>query len=286
MQIEFIEALQQFRSHLLDLFFKGLNFFDTPVFFFILLPALWFGKSWKVSMRLFAIVLLSTLSVNILKDFFAYPRPFHLFPKLAVIHVAGYGFPSGGATTAMLLSTLLVTYGKSKWKWAIGLAFLFFISLSRLYLGVHFLIDVLGGWILGLLLWALFVFTAPNIESYLKKCPRSILFLISQIIPLLLSLCYPSSSFFVFCTISMGLSIGLFINYYYRLLLHKPTTKKEAILRGIIGAVTSLILFAAVKQLPVSSYKPYLLGQALIVGLGISIGGTLLCRKLVPNSKK
>jgi len=51
---------------------------------------------------------------------------------------------------------------KQRWAWAAALALIALISLSRLYLGVHFVNNLLGGWIFGgALLWAFLRWEAP-----------------------------------------------------------------------------------------------------------------------------
>src|SRR6185295_7594770 len=45
---------------------------------------------------------------------------------------------------------------KQRWVWSLALGIILLISLSRLYLGMHFLGDVVAGWVLGgLLVWVL-----------------------------------------------------------------------------------------------------------------------------------
>ena len=276
-ELNFIEWLQQIRSPLLDIFFKGLNFFDTTHFFFILIPFLWFGKNWKVGMRLFTIVLINRGVVSILKDFFAAPRPYHLIPKLGVIEVSGHGFPSGGATMAVLLAGLLISYEKRQWKWPVAFAFFFLVSLSRLYLGVHLPRDVFAGWILGLFLWAFFVLAWPPVERFLKRIPLPSLFAISQGVPLLIIICLPS--LFSLSILAMGLSLGLFINAHYKLILPQVKTTKESLLRGSIGILTSLFMYGIAHLFSLPSSKIYLTTQLLLVGLGISLLGTWICLK-------
>jgi membrane-associated phospholipid phosphatase len=53
--------------------------------------------------------------------------------------------------------------------WVIAILIILLISLSRLYLGVHFLHDVIIGWLIGaLLLWLILRFWGP-VTIWLKK---------------------------------------------------------------------------------------------------------------------
>lgn len=282
-ELNFIEWLQQIRSPLLDIFFEGINFFDTTHFFFILIPALWFGKNWKIGMRLFTLILINRGIVSFFKDFFAWPRPYHIIPDLGVIKVSGYGFPSGGATMAVLLAGLLLYYGKGKWKWPVAFGFFALVSFSRLYLGVHFPRDILAGWLLGISLLALFIFAWPHVEKFLKKRSLPVLFAISQGVPILLFLCIPS--LFSLCILAMGLSLGLFINNYYKLILPETKKTKEMILRGTLGVLTSIFIYAVAKLLPCYHSKIYHTAQLLLVGSGISILGTWLCLNILKKKR-
>lgn len=97
---------------------------------------------------------------GVLKHFFARPRP-TVVPHLT--EVASSSFPSGhamlSATVYLTLGTLLaqLTEHRRLKLYVLGCAvFLtFVIGLSRMYLGVHYLTDVVGGWVAGLA-WALF----------------------------------------------------------------------------------------------------------------------------------
>lgn len=79
-------------------------------------------------------------------------------PPFALVHSHGFSFPSGhaaGAAAVGLLSAwMLCRWVIHPWAaqvavWALTLTVVALIGFSRLYLGVHFVTDVLAGWLLG-----------------------------------------------------------------------------------------------------------------------------------------
>lgn len=83
--------------------------------------------------------LLSGILVGIVKSIIARPRPTDI--------LTDFSFPSGHATIAFAMAVVLSKIEpKGKW-WLYGLALA--ISFTRIYLGVHYPLDVLAGGILG-----------------------------------------------------------------------------------------------------------------------------------------
>jgi undecaprenyl-diphosphatase len=95
---------------------------------------------------------------SVLKAFFARPRP-SVVPHLA--EVGSASFPSGHAMLSAIvyltLGALLAQLTERRWvkAYVLGVAVLltFLVGLTRVFLGVHYLTDVLGGWMAGLA-WA------------------------------------------------------------------------------------------------------------------------------------
>lgn len=90
----------------------------------------------------------------LLKNFFLRPRPD--FPN-AYYHESGYSFPSGHAMLSVLfygMTAYLIASQSLSWKmqvrlWITAITLSLLIGFSRIFLGVHFLTDVLGGWAAG-----------------------------------------------------------------------------------------------------------------------------------------
>lgn len=94
-----------------------------------------------------------TVLVQLAKRGFVRARPL----EVAYYHETGFSFPSGHSATAMTLYGLLaywwirrLTRPRDRWLVGTGAAILIgLVGFSRIYLGVHFLSDVLGGFLLG-----------------------------------------------------------------------------------------------------------------------------------------
>ncbi len=285
LELEFINYIQLFRNPLFDYFFKFLDFFDRQEFFFILIPIIWLGKGWKTGLRLFYILFFSSFINQVLKEFFLSPRPFHIDVNVGIIQVGGLGFPSGAAQTVILLSGLLLISWKTPWKWVLASTYTLFVSFSRVYLGIHFPSDILGGWLIGFCLLAIFVYVLPPIERQLERLNSLSLFLLSQAIPMLVLTCQHSILILSISSIAMGMGLGLFIIHSYHLLLILPKTRKEFILRGLVGVLGTFAYYSMTLLLPTSNSIFYLFPKFLLLGLWVSLGSQLVCREIFRNNQ-
>ena len=277
-QIEWIQAIHQIRSPIIDCFFTFFDFFDRQEFIFILVPAVWMGYRWKVGLKLFYVLLLSGICNYALKQVFELPRPFYVDPALGVIQVAGYGFPSGAAQSAILLPGILLYYYRKKWGWIVAANFFFWISLSRVYLGIHFPTDILGGWMVGILLLAVFIYVFPRIEKWLDDRSLRTLLWISQVIPLGIVAIVPILQIARLGFVASGVGLGVAICGFYQIFLNIPKTRGEMFLRAFLGAAGIFILYYLMLQLPIENklFKTFI--QFFPLGVWLGLGSTLSWR--------
>ena len=143
----FIDA----RTNTFDKVFVFLSQIFTKGIIFILVLLLLFKKGCRKCIWpwIFTAALASAV-VYVLKNIIKTPRPFETYPYISnLILVNGFSFPSGHATLIFAaLPLLFMTYPRQRW--------LFFIialilALSRIYLGVHYVSDILAGMFIGLL---------------------------------------------------------------------------------------------------------------------------------------
>lgn len=143
------------------------------ILFCLLLPLL----GWSRLYRLLFTMLLLTLLVQLFKEGIGWPRPFHLDPMLAQRSVQGFGMPSGHTASTLLCWGLVLTSLPWLRTWqAVTLALLLAVlaGLARVWLGVHFISDVVAGLGLGALLLAL---RSPLYALADRRAPWGLLFL-------------------------------------------------------------------------------------------------------------
>ncbi len=122
-----------------------------------LLISLWFGFQKRIALALwfFFSILLGEITLKLLKHLVARPRPV-TNGELALAH--GFSFPSGHALASALfygsLALLLCCSNANNRIKTIGavvlLFWIFLMAYDRVYLGVHYPSDVLGGFLLGI----------------------------------------------------------------------------------------------------------------------------------------
>jgi undecaprenyl-diphosphatase len=121
-------------------------------------------KASLISINLILVFLINTL----IKWIVHRPRPDEI---MRLIEESGYSFPSGHSMISMAfygyITYLIYKHVKDKKKrtiYCLLLLFLIFmIGLSRIYLGVHYLSDVLGGFALSVSYLMIFIIISPKI---------------------------------------------------------------------------------------------------------------------------
>lgn len=209
-QLRIIHHIQSISSPLLDNIFKALNYVDSLYFYLFLILIIWSGYKQKWGVRLCYLLFCSFLVNDFLKNLFHAPRPYFIDPTVAKSFVSYYGLPSGGAMTSLFLAIILIATWKKKWAWIVGISYTAIISFSRVYLGVHFPTDVIGGWIVGGALAYLFLKYTPVIEKKLDQFSDTKIYWISQGIGVLFYFLMQGIWGLYFTGAAMGLGAGFY----------------------------------------------------------------------------
>ena len=139
-------------------------------FFVLLLPAVYWSMDQMVGLRMGMVLLLGTNLNTFFKFLFHNPRPFWISDQvIAYSHESSFGLPSGHAQIAASVWGWLAVEVRKRWFTITAIVLIFLIGVSRLYLGVHFLSDVLLGWLLGGLLVWLFSLLSKPVGRWLAK---------------------------------------------------------------------------------------------------------------------
>jgi membrane-associated phospholipid phosphatase len=183
-----------------------------------------------------------------IKAIIKFPRP---DPSQWWTSASNYSLPSGHAQSAATFYGWLSIKIKRWWMFIIGIALIILVGVSRIYLGVHWLGDVLLGWGIGLVIVILAWRFENPISSYLSKFNTYHLYIGLAIlggIAIILTeliLPVPTDNFGGSGGIVIGIAIGLalekkFINFTIK------TPEKETfkiVLRVVIGLILVLVLY-------------------------------------------
>jgi membrane-associated phospholipid phosphatase len=99
----------------------------------------------------------SYLINSVLKHMLGDPRPYWLDAILGLETEESYGVPSGHAQSATVFFGFLGLWFKKAWVWILAIIMIVLICISRIYLGVHDLEDVIAGLLIGIVILAGYV---------------------------------------------------------------------------------------------------------------------------------
>lgn len=149
MNTAFNQWLQQFQPPFLIAAFRAITALGGETFYTIAIPVIYWCFDKGFGFGLGTVFLTSAWANVALKNVFRIPRP-----SVAEVRVldnpGGYSFPSGHAQGTGTFWTYCALRIRRRWFTVATVAAIILVSLSRPYLGVHYLTDILGGSLIGI----------------------------------------------------------------------------------------------------------------------------------------
>ncbi|KAL9844623.1 sphingosine-1-phosphate phosphatase 2 [Geothlypis trichas] len=208
--------------------FKFSAALGEEIFYITFLPFTYWNIDHSVSRRMIIVWSIVMYIGQVSKDILKWPRP--LSPPVVKLEMrtnAEYGMPSthAMAATAISFSFFIATMNQYKYPFELGLAAAFVFStlvcLSRLYTGMHTVLDVIGGALISAVLLVLLYPAWDTIDHLLLTSPFCPLF--SIVVPLVLCYNYPKLDYYsptrgdttTILGAAAGATVGFWLNNQY-----------------------------------------------------------------------
>jgi membrane-associated phospholipid phosphatase len=179
--IEWLQALGDW----LVLPMKFFTYLGNKEFYILVAPTILWCFDAMLGLRIGLLLLTSGSVNNILKLSFGLPRPYWVSRDIqAFAWRPTFGLPSGHAQNALVIWGGLANWLRKRWLTVTCILLILLISVSRLYLGVHFPADTLGGWLFGAVLLVCFLKLEKPIGQRLNALKPGIQILIALLVSL------------------------------------------------------------------------------------------------------
>ena len=150
--ITLIYALQNNAAWLIPVM-RLFTFMGNEEFYLLIAPALFWCIQPDLGLRLGIYLMMSASLNSIVKILLHTPRPYWYDDRIrALTTETSFGMPSGHAQNSVVVWGAIANYIGRWWGWLLAIVIILMIGISRIFLGVHFPVDVLMGWAIGAVL--------------------------------------------------------------------------------------------------------------------------------------
>lgn len=217
--IDILYWFQSLRTPALDKLMLLITDLHSETIYILVLPLIFWLLDKRAARQLVAVFALGMWANDVLKGLFHTQRPFFSHPELnppphAIETATGSAFPSGHAMNPLMFWGQVALIWRRPWlAWVAGIGIIL-IGISRLYLGVHWPLDVLGGWALGALALWFFTRSANFWRGEGQSLGRQLAFAIAlPLVALVVSLAMASGSDLHTVVTMVGAYMGLGIGF-------------------------------------------------------------------------
>lgn len=243
-QTDFLRWITSFQNPLVNKFASFFAFAGTESFYLLIVPIIYWCISKSFGFRFLYILLFSLYVNTLIKTNYPVTRPVgvdgidSIFIESASEEASQYpndSFPSAHAQGSATFWGYLGYGVKRPSFWILAGVMIFLTSLSRLYSGLHWPIDVISGAVFGIIVLLIGIRLTPIIENL----TRPIQWILAIIAPILMGLFFPEPEGIKTSGFLLGAGVAYLIEQkHLRMDLNTPIWKKAiAYLIGIAGLI-------------------------------------------------
>jgi membrane-associated phospholipid phosphatase len=209
--IDLIRIIQGIQSPGLTAFMNIITSLGTEYVYIVIVVLIFWCRDEKKGFSLGLLIIVTAWINAVLKVLFNQPRPysdemiaFNLEPVLALAFEPTRAFPSGHAQMSMTFWIAIASWlsfqlaeGRKKIRpiiWSAAILIILLIGFSRLYLGVHFPTDILGGWIMALIVLGLFSILEKRVVPRLSKARTRPQLILAAAAALIMNIIHPEDT--------------------------------------------------------------------------------------------
>ena len=280
-QIKILQGLQAIRSDYLTLLFTVITMMAEKTFLTAVIAAIYWCIDKKKGLRLGFIVLFNGVINGMIKDIIKMPRPYErgVVSGLRLETAGGYSFPSGHTQTATSFWGGSMLILRQKKVTILGSVMILLTAFSRMYLGVHWPMDVLGGMFFGLI----FTYFACEMVEPDGKMKESIVLISS--IGLLAVLSFPvKASIYKAVATLWGLCFGSYMEQKY-IQFKERGTLKEQVTKLVIGIIGCIVIYIGLGDHLLPDVKVIHILQNALYSLWITVGAPWLFKKFILSAR-
>ncbi len=194
---DILNSMHIFTGSWLDILMLSITSAGSEFFYMAALPVLYWCWDRRKTLYVGAVFLTAMTLNDALKYTFNHPRPdpaklLSGIQELATLYRPdGPGFPSGHAQGSMTFWGTIGIMSGNKTVKAICIAMIILVTYSRLYMGVHYMGDVIGGLVLGILCLLIIIPAAVASEKYYRSVSLVLITIVLVIVPVLIYIAVP-----------------------------------------------------------------------------------------------
>ncbi|HBT59284.1 MAG TPA: hypothetical protein DEA45_00490 [Acholeplasmataceae bacterium] len=244
--MRFVDFFQQFSTPILDWFFRIITEFGDQYFFILLGAILYWTIDKKFAFKFMISFLASAFINGGLKEITNARRPYENGAKpILGLKTHGSSMPSGHAQSIGLIGIVMTDRFKHvTWVKYVFYALMILVPISRVYLGQHYLHDVIVGLSLGVFFGILFMWLLTVKNDNVEEIRA--LYLIPVLVILLLFVY--NRDLYIASFAYMGLTLGYFVEKRYVNYDIKGPMKHQVI-KVLIGLIGALLIKEGLKPL-------------------------------------
>lgn len=261
-----LNSIHLFIGGWFDTFMFIITKMGDEIFYTLFLPVLFWCYDKKNSIKIGIIFLISITLNDMIKEIFQNPRPdpSNLVEGIRELSLSYRpstpGFPSGHTQGSLAMWGAIMYLIRNRIIIILGVIMIILIPYSRMYLGVHFLGDILGGYVLGFLTLAVLIPLMLYVEKRYDSIGDILLIIAIIIIPFVIYNILPGKTIHNYMGVLSGFLLGALLGRDR--IPFNPRNKILAnILKVIVGLVGLFIIKEGVKlmlpKIPIAGFFRY-----------------------------